>query len=194
MKKYELIAELEVTPEKSKKLINDFLNHFNEWDKYEDEFIGEEKIKILNDKNKWNESYLRKHIALLSSNFSKERLEHIKEIIEYLYPYEIEEQKESILKKKLVVILGIILIGLVLIFLIIFSGRLHQTQPINQMNQHQTKKDISKNIKQVKMKDKKQTITTVREKNQTIKVINNTINQVTIKEMNQIIKERNQTK
>ena len=133
MKKYELITELEVTPKKSKKLIDNFLLFFNEWEEYKDEFIGEEKIEILEDKNKWNESYLRKHISLLSTNFSKKRLEHIKEIIEYLYPNEIEEeqQEESTLKKKFI-ILGIIL-------LIIISFILYQLQLIvDEAGQNQT--------------------------------------------------------
>jgi len=195
MKKYELISKLEVNPRKSLKLIEEFLKKFENWDEYKEEYIGNKKIEF-SEKN-WDEKYLYEHIAVLNSNFSKKRLEHIKKVIEYLYPNEIEEQKESILKKKLVVILGILLIGLILIFLIIFSGRLHQTQPINQMNQHQTKKDINKNINHMKIKDKNQTMTTVREKNQTIKVINKNLNQVKIKEMNQTIttvREKNQTK
>jgi len=103
MKKYELIANLEVNLAKSKDLIDKFLDNFDEWDKYEDEFINEEKVEIIKDKSKWNEEYLRKHISLLFSNFSKERLAHIKEVIEYLYREddEIEEiEKESIFDKK----------------------------------------------------------------------------------------------
>ena len=103
MKKYELIVELEVTPKKSKELIDEFLNNFEEWDEYKDEFIGSEKVEIIDDKDKWNEEYLRKHISLLSNNFSKKRLKHIKEVIEYLYPYNENEEdyEDNSLKKKL---------------------------------------------------------------------------------------------
>ena len=116
MKKYELIAKLEVNPRKSLKLIEEFLEKFDNWDKYKDEYIGDKKIEFLSEES-WNEKYLSEHIAVLNSNFSKERLEHIKEVIEYLYPEE-EIEEESIFDKKkmLLITLVILLIGVSLMW------------------------------------------------------------------------------
>jgi hypothetical protein len=95
MEKYELISKLEIDPQKALKYIDEFLTNFNEWDEYKDEYIGNEKITIL-DKKYWNEEYLDKHTSLLFSNFSKERLEHIKEIILYLYSNKEKENDEKV--------------------------------------------------------------------------------------------------
>ena len=151
MKKYELIVELEVTPKKSKELIDEFLNNFEEWNEYKDEFIGNEKIEIIDDKNEWDEEYLRKHISLLSNNFSKKRLKHIKEVIEYLYPYEGEDYENNDLKKKLLMI--VILVGIVLIGGILFE-KMNQKK---MEDTNQTKQVINKETNQIKMKDTNQT-------------------------------------
>jgi len=140
MKKYELITNLEVNPEKSKQVIDEFLNHFDEWDKYKDEFIGKEKIEIIKNKDKWDGRYLRKHISLLSTNFSKERLEHIKEVIEYLYPEEKIEEESVFNKKKIILlIIFIILLGIVVLFLSKFFQYYEQNTTKEKVEKNQTK-------------------------------------------------------
>ena len=81
---------------------NDFI-----FDEYEDKLLRDYIVIINNNKLKWNDEYFKDHLSLLDNNFSKERLEHILEIRNYLYI------KKSNSKKKFFIILIIILIGII---------------------------------------------------------------------------------
>ena len=59
--------------------------------KYIDIFVKYDQKQFENDKEKWNEKYLFDEKGRLITNFSKERVEHIKNIIRKLYP---EKNKE----------------------------------------------------------------------------------------------------
>jgi len=172
MKKYELITDLEVNPAKSKHLVDEFLSNFEEWDKYEDEFINEEKVRMIRNKSKWNEAYLRKHISLLSTNFSKERLQHIKEVIEYLYPEE-EIETESIFNKKKIILLIIILLIIFIILIVILLINLskffqHPKQnTANKINQEIIEKSAMKEMKKKQTQEVVKETNGTKEKNQT---------------------------
>lgn len=59
--------------------------------KYIDIFVKHDQKQLEEDKEKWNENYLFLEKGRLITNFSKERVEHIKNIIKKLYP---EKNKE----------------------------------------------------------------------------------------------------
>jgi hypothetical protein len=154
MEKYELISKLEVNPKKALKEIDDFLTNFNEWDEYKDEYIGNEKITILENKEFWNKEYLDSHISLLFSNFSKERLEHINDIIKYLYSdYEDTKNMEMSSyaehsKKKL-----LILILLIIAIIYIQKKWNHESKDLN-TTKTESQKNIIKNIDKNKTQEK----------------------------------------
>ena len=80
-------------------ILSDYLlDSFQEFDeniRYVEEKLGifqlYDNTKFEQDKEKWNEEYLYKEKGRLITNFSKERVEHIKKIIRKLYP---ERNKE----------------------------------------------------------------------------------------------------
>lgn len=68
----------------------DSFQKFDENIRYVEEKLGifqlYDNTKFEQDKEKWNEEYLFKEKGRLITNFSKERVEHIKKIIRKLYP------------------------------------------------------------------------------------------------------------
>ena len=74
----------------------DSFQKFDENIRYVEEKLGifqlYDNTKFEQDKEKWNEEYLFKEKGRLITNFSKERVEHIKKIIRKLYP---EKNKET---------------------------------------------------------------------------------------------------
>lgn len=63
---------------------------FNEMEKIastmKDLFVPHDGREFEMDKSKWDEEYLARMQAQLMSNFSKERVEHLKEVVRYVFP------------------------------------------------------------------------------------------------------------
>lgn len=47
------------------------------------------------DKAKWNDNYMNEQMVKLISNFSRERIEHVKKVVRYLRPVSCKEQKRE---------------------------------------------------------------------------------------------------
>jgi hypothetical protein len=52
-------------------------------DKLYDKYDGED---LLADKNKWTKNYLGLQLVKVIDNFSTDRIEHLKEVVKYVYP------------------------------------------------------------------------------------------------------------
>lgn len=78
-----------------------------------DEYDGKE---FENDKEKWNSDYVFFEKSRLISNFSIERINHLKKVIIYLYPKKNEKinetnNKEDDIISKIVITTGIVVLG-----------------------------------------------------------------------------------
>ena len=78
-----------------------------------DEYDGKE---FENDKEKWNSDYVFFEKSRLISNFSIERINHLKKVIIYLYPEKNEKineinNKEDDIISKIVITTGIVVLG-----------------------------------------------------------------------------------
>lgn len=84
-------------------ILSDYLiDNFEKFDenikyiqKYTDIFVKYDQKQFENDKEKWNEKYLFDEKGRLITNFSKERVGHIKNIIRKLYPEKNKEPSSS---------------------------------------------------------------------------------------------------
>jgi hypothetical protein len=50
----------------------------------------------FNDKSTWNNDYMDKLMSQLATNFSKERIDHLKEVVRYLRPMAAQSQTSSV--------------------------------------------------------------------------------------------------
>lgn len=60
-----------------------------------DDHEDDENYPITQDKSKWDEKYMDGQMAIVVNNFSKERVKHLKQVVQYLYPDKIKKINED---------------------------------------------------------------------------------------------------
>ncbi len=122
-----------------------------EYDVYLEKKLNDKFVVIQKDKSKWNEKYFLDHLSLLRNNFSKERLEHVLELREYLY------RKSNILTNRVVWIGA----GILLITLPFFlktntnmqDDKKTSSQPNTSFEPLPSDKNFTKNISEINISD-----------------------------------------
>ncbi|MEA3512819.1 MAG: hypothetical protein U9R37_04400, partial [Campylobacterota bacterium] len=130
MEKIKLISKLnhDIESMDIDKFAKDILNNSNfEYDEYENKSLRDYIVTIKQDKSEWNDEYFKDHLALLDNNFSKERLEHILELRDYLYINKTNSKKKIFLLSMIGII---IVISIVYLLLNKQNVQIQKTEPV----------------------------------------------------------------